>query len=203
MNRLVRSILRALNLVADPAPIEPSVVIHEDHVGMRNLHPLAAEEEIAADIQAAIAASGRNRAPEGIGWTDVHVVQPPRIDFTTVGLTVTSADAALEGALPRIRRFHSGSLSPHGSDPFAVDEYEAHCYGFDASCFVKLETRGDEVLAIWFDLAPEAPLERREALRAALMALDGVTPCLVADYWLDVTGRLGDMAFVDGYFAEI
>jgi hypothetical protein len=208
MRRLVRTVLRALNLVADPAAVEPAAVepgifIHEDYVGMRNLHPLIAEDEIAASVHAAAEASERNRAPGGVGWTSVHVIQPPKTDFTAVGLAVAAAGAALEAALPRLHRFHSGSLSSRGSDPFAVDEHDAHAYGFDANCFVKLETRGDEVAAIWFDLAPEPSPERRDALRAALVALDRLVPCVVADYWLDMNGRVGDAAFLDHYFAQI
>jgi hypothetical protein len=203
MKRLVRTVLRALNLVAEPVTVESGIFVHEDYVGMRNLHPLIAEQEIAANIHAAAEASKRSQAPGGLGWTSLHEIQPPKVDFTAVGLTVDAANAALENVLPRVRRFHSGSLSSRGGDPFAVDEHDAHAYGFDADCFVKLETRGDQVAAIWFDLAPAPPPERRDALRTALAALDRLAPCVVADYWLDMNGRVADAAFLDHYFAQI
>ena len=203
MKRFVRNLLRTFNLVADPPPREPGVVIHEDWVGMRNLHPLIAETEVTATMRAAVESEKRNRVIGGVGWSEVHVIEPPKVDFAEIDLTIAATVAALEESLPRVRRFHSGSLSSRGSDPFAFDEDDAHCYGFDANCFIKLETRGTNVVAIWFDLAPEAPADQRDALRAALVALDRRIPCVIADYWLNMTGRVGDVAFLDGYFAQI
>lgn len=60
--------------------IQPGQVaahIHEDEWGMRCLHPLAASTEVAGDLRASEVARGANRAPDGIGWTDVHEIAAP------------------------------------------------------------------------------------------------------------------------------
>jgi hypothetical protein len=183
-----------------PIPVA-QISIHEDDEGMRNLYPMAARTEADADMKAAIDASARNRAPDGVGWTDVHLIEPPKTTFADVGLTLAAVVAALEPLMPRVRRFICGGGDPT-RNPFAYRDDGADCFGFDESCFIKLEATGDLVEAIWYEARTENA-EELAALRKALHAIDALTPALIADYWLDTTGPVADPAFMDAYFKAL
>jgi len=180
--------------------------IHEDDWGMRNLYPAAAGDEAQDDIARAAEAGERNRAPDGRGWTDMHVIQPPKTDFTDAGLPLAAVIAVLEPMMPRVRRFYAtiGSAMAKGAgrDPLGSYLENAVCFGFGRSCFVKVEPEGALVASIWFEASGAGPAQLA-ALRAALLAIDALAPSIVADYWLDLTGRVGDVAFLDRYFAEL
>lgn len=179
---------------------EPIIEIHEDDEAMRNLYPLAARAEAEADMQTSIEAGERNRAPDGVGWTDVHIVKTPSTTFADIGLTLAAATAAVEPLMPRIRRYWAGLLGRN--DPLAASETDAYCFGSDARCFIKLEPKGDLVEHIWFE-ARNADAASLAALRRALLALDALAPAFIADYWLDATGAVGDPAFLDAYFKAL
>jgi hypothetical protein len=186
-----------------PAAAE-SIHIHEDDVGMRCLHPLAAAEEAADDVRAA-AASEANRASGGVGWTDVHVIERPEHDYAEVGLRLDEADAVLAPILPRVRRFAataSAGFGPDAHDPYGTYEDEAHCYGLDATCFLKLETDGSLVRQVWYHVETQ-DAERLGKLREAIVALDQLAPSVVADYWLDCTGVVRDGDFLDEYLCTL
>lgn len=175
--------------------------IHEDEWGMRCLHPLAAAAEVAADLRDAEAAIRANRAPHGVGWTDVHIIAAPAHDYAAAGLTFTQADAALTPIMPRVRRFvatASAGFDEGVQDPLGSYEDDAYCYGVDASCFVKLD--GDEPLVqqIWYGADTEDPA-RLDRLRRAIIAVDQLVPSVIADYWLDCTGSVADGEFLDRY----
>ncbi|OWJ67802.1 hypothetical protein [Inquilinus limosus] len=180
--------------------------IHEDDWGMRNLYPAAAEDEAQNDMARATEADERNRAPDGQGWTDMHVIQPPKTDFAAAGLQLAAVVAALEPLMPRVRRFYaaigSAMARDAGRDPLGSYEEDAVCFGFGRSCFVKVEPKGDLVARVWFEASGPEPAQLA-ALRAALLAIDSLSPSIVADYWLDETGRVGDAAFLDRYFAAL
>jgi len=179
---------------------EPEITIHEDDEGMRNLYPLAAYGDAVTDVQEAIAAAARNCATDGIGWTDVHVIKPPKITFADAGLTLDAAATALEPLMPRVRRFWSGLLGRN--DPLATSQTEAHCFGFDATCFVKLEPKGALVERIWYEARTD-DAARLAALRKALLAIDALSPALIADYWLDAAGPVADTVFLNAYFKAL
>lgn len=176
---------------------EPEISIHEDDEGMRNLHPLAAYGEAVADMEDAIKASARNRAPDGVGWTDMHLIKAPKTTFADAGLTLSDAAAALEPLLPRVRRFWSGLLGRN--DPLAASQTDAYCFGFDATCFVMLEPKGALVERIWFE-ARTNDATRLAILRKALLAIDALSPAMIADYWLEAAGPIADDVFLDAYF---
>jgi hypothetical protein len=182
-----------------PTP-EPEITIHEDDEGMRNLYPLAGYDEATTDVQQAIDAAARNRAPDGIGWTDVHLIKPPKITFADAGLTLDAAATALEPLMPRVRRFWSGLLGRN--DPLATNQTEAHCFGFDSTCFVKLEPKGALVERIWFEARAD-DASRLAALRKAIVAIDTLSPAMIADYWLDAAGPVADPVFLDAYFKAL
>ncbi|MFE3728585.1 hypothetical protein [Nocardia sp. NPDC059154] len=175
--------------------------IHEDEWGMRCLHPLAAATEVAADLRASEVASGANRAPDGIGWTDVHEIAAPEHDYAEAGLTFAQVDAVLAPIMPRVRRFvatASAGFDESRRDPMGIYEDDAYCYGVDASCFIKLN--GDEPLveSIWFRADTKDPA-RLELLRRAIIAVDLIAPSVIADYWLDCTGPVADGEFLHRY----
>lgn len=168
---------------------------------MRCLHPLAAAAEVTADLRDAEAAIRANRAPHGVGWTDVHIIAALAHDYAAAGLTFTQADAALTPIMPRVRRFvatASAGFDEGVQDPLGSYEDDAYCYGVDASCFVELD--GDEPLVqqIWYGADTEEPA-RLDRLRRAIIAVDRLVPSVIADYWLDCTGSVADGQFLDRY----
>jgi hypothetical protein len=178
---------------------EPRIEIHEDDEGMRNVYPLAARAEAEKDMTTSIEAAERNRAPDGIGWTDVHLIEAPAMTFADAGLTLAAASTALTPLMPRIRRYWAGLLGRN--DPLAAYETDAYCFG-SAHCFIKLEPKGDLVERIWFE-AHDTDAASLATLRSALLAINALSPALIADYWLHATGAVGDQTFLDAYFKAL
>lgn len=191
-------------MAASPPTAENAIHIHEDDWGMRNLYPLAAQSEALADLRDAIAASEKNRDPSGFGWTDMHVIKPPSMTYVDAGLLLSDAAAALQGIIPRVRRFYAGTFSSIGStqrDPFGSYEEDAWCFGFNQRCYLKLDPKGDHVERIWFNLGRVDPAQAA-ALRRAIEAIDRLVPSIIADYFLDVAVPAGSSEQLDRYFAE-
>jgi hypothetical protein len=180
----------------------PLIHIHEDDWGMRNLYPAVGTRQAVRDIAAAKDAGARNATPDGAGWTDVHVIEPPETDFEAVGLRLSDVEAALAPLLPRVKRFYATASAGFGADardPYGSYEENAHCFGVDRGCFIKVDAKGEFAKQIWF----EATAEDLTALRKGIVALDALTPLIVADYWLDMTGAVGDPSFMERYFAAL
>jgi hypothetical protein len=182
-----------------------AIHIHEDDWGMRNLYPVGALFEASADIARAIQAGEQNRAASGIGWTDIHLIRPPSIDYTHIGLGLAAASAALGAVLPRVRSFAATAMAGFNAqtrDPYGHYDDDAWCFGFDHGCFIKLEPAGDLVKQIWFECAFATP-ERISAFARGLTAIDALAESAIADYWLDCAGRVRDAAFLDAYFRAL
>ncbi len=175
--------------------------IHEDDWGMRCLHPLAAAAEVASDLIVAEAASATNRVPDGVGWTDVHIIAEPVHDYAAEGLTFAQVDAVLAAIMPRVRQFAataSAGFDEDVRDPWGSYEDGAYCYGVDASCFIKLDGEPPLIQRIWFQAETEDPA-RLDRLRRAIIAIDRLVPSVIVDYWLDCTGSVADVEFLDRY----
>ncbi|MBI5942422.1 MAG: hypothetical protein HY859_18595 [Caulobacterales bacterium] len=190
-----------------PAPSDetPLIHIHEDDWGMRNLYPLAALSETSADVAAAKASGDANF--DGAGWTAMHMIEPPSASFSEAGLQASDVIAVLEPHLPKVSRFHATIMHYLGRDggerdPYGSYEDAAVCFGFDARCFIKVDTDGELVRAIWFQWE-DGEDQRFDALRDALLAINDLTPCVVADYWCDASGALSDAGFADRYFRHL
>jgi hypothetical protein len=182
---------------------EISIHIHEDDWGMRSLHPVAAFFDVRADVARAGEAAARNAAPDGHGWTDIQIVGAPRVRYADAGLALVAVDAALAAVMPRVRRFAATATAGfHGEDPLGAYETDAHAFGFDSSCFIKLEPDGPLVGSIWFE-ARTADAAHLAALERAFVAIEALAESVVADYWLDSVGRLRDPAFLDRYLAAL
>jgi hypothetical protein len=183
--------------------MEPVIHIHEDDWGMRNMHPVQAMPEVDADLQEAIAAAERNRVPDGLGWTDIHKIKAPEKDFGQSGLRLSDVSDALQRIMPRVRRFNATASA--GFDPNVRDEWgyygeDAYCYGYDASCFIKLETDGEMIERIWFE-GQEPESAQLDALRRAIEVIDRIVESIVVDYWQDCAGRVRDPDFFDRYMS--
>lgn len=182
---------------------ERVIHIHEDDGRCATSTQLGGEADVQRDMEAAAGASERNRAPSGIGWTAVHVIQAPDITYLDTGLRLTAAEAVLAPIMPRVKRFNatiSAAIGFDERDPLGAYESDAWCLGFDEDCFIKLEPRGELVERIWFSFWG-TDAGRAAALRRAIEALDSLAPSLVADYYLHMTGRVADAHFLDAYFA--
>ena len=179
-----------------------AIHIHEDDWGMRNLYPIEAADEAAAELRAAHEAGERNRLESGFGYADMHVIKPPAVDYVSVGLDLAAAATALEPIMPRVRIFNATISSAIGSedrDPYGSYETEAWCFARSCDCFVKLEPAGDRVAGIWFELAG-GDAGDAAAMRAAIEAIDRLAPSYLVDHWLSFACPT-DPASLDAYFA--
>lgn len=179
-----------------------SIHIHEDAWAMRCLHPAAAWPDVVREMMRAQAASERNADPNGLGWTDIHVIDPPAIGFAAVGLRPQTVGTALAPLLPRVTHFAATATAgfrPGVRDPYGSYDDDAWCYGHDASCFIKLDLAHDVVTGIWFE-ASTSDASHLRALGDALRAIDCLTPSIIADYWLDAAGAVADEIFMRRYF---
>ena len=193
----------------------PKIIhIHEDNYDMRSLYPVAAQQKVSGDLEAARAASERNRAPDGVGWSMYHITEVSS-DYELIGLSIAAVAAVIEPLMPRVRHFYVTSFGGFGEpahfDPMALYDEDAWCFGFGAHCYIKLEIKDDSVIGIWFDFNPDAAPDDHPAtaadaavLRQAFEAIDRlVVPSMVTDYWLDVAGPIADPAFLDAYFKKL
>jgi hypothetical protein len=181
---------------------ERAIHIHEDDWGMRSMHPAAASKEVSAELARAIAAGEANRAPDGLGWTAMHVIQEPTFNYESAGLAVATAEHMLAVIMPRVRKFTAtatAGFDPGVRDPLGSYEEDALCFGFDANCFIKLEASDDLVREIWFE-ARAGDQNHLLALRRAIEAIDTIIASVIVDYWLDLTGSVRDNVFLDRYF---
>jgi hypothetical protein len=131
----------------------------------------------------------------------VHVIARPEHDYAEAGLRLDQTDAVLRPILPRVRRFTAtawAGFGPGAHDPYGTYQDDAHCYGLDATCFLKLEADGFLVRQVWFHVTTPDP-EHLARLREAIVVLDQLVPSIVADYWLDCTGVVRDRDFLDRY----
>lgn len=183
----------------------PTIHIHEDDWGMRNLYPVAAFAVAQADVAEASDAGRRNRQPNGLGWSKVHLIKPPAVDYADVGLELAPTAERLESLMPRIRQFTATATA--GFDPAIKDaggsyETDAQCFGFGSDCYIKLETKGDLVRQIWFDVFTD-DTTHLEAFRHGVLSIDALAPSLIADYREDVVGSIRDDAFFARYMRTL
>ena len=171
------------------------VHIHEDDEGMRNVYPADTFNDVMKDIAAAKASSVENLAPNGIGWTDVHAIREPEKSFRELGFEWRIVADAISVFLSKITEFEVGFGT---NNPFHYKDDNPICFGFGQSMYLKLETDGDYLTAIWFDSRTNNEKEM-SALRRALEALDEIHPSMIADYWLNTGGFIGDQAYLDAY----
>jgi hypothetical protein len=179
--------------------------IHEDDWGMRSLHPEAAWGEAAADIRKAAEAAVANRDPSGHGFSDLYIINPPKLTFADMGIRLAVLEVALAGVMPRVTEFNAtvgGAIGTSARDPYGSYDASPHCFGYGPECFLKIEAVSDLVSAIWFE-ARNASSEQLACLRATLHIVNELTPVIIADYWLDVGGRVSDEKFLDAYFKEL
>lgn len=176
--------------------------IHEDDWGMRSLHPIAGWQDALADLGRAIEAGQQDRSPDGIGWTDVHLINEPKVDFASAGLALAELAPRLEQVMPRVRRFiatASAGFDATERDRYGSYQEDAWAFGTDATCFIKLEPIGDHVGRIWFEARTDH-VARLAALRQAINIVDDLAEAMIIDYWADVAGRVRDAGFMQRYF---
>jgi len=152
--------------------------IHEDDEGVRNLYPLAALAEAEADVESARRHGEEHRAPGGAGWRKAYAIEEPAVTYRSLNLKAADVAAALAGVLPRVDEFEVGFGA---GNPFHRLDLDPQCYGFGPELYVKLETDGEYLAHIWFDVRWAEP-EKIAALRRALEAVERVVPSAVADY---------------------
>jgi len=132
-------------------------------------------------------------------------IQQPATDYSALGLRLTDAVAVLEPLMPRVRRFNAtatAGFDPGVRDAWGTYDQEAYCYGFGASCFLKLDVDGNFVKRIWFECRTQ-DVGNINALRKAMLAINALVPSAIADYWNDMVGAIQDSAFLDQYFQEL
>jgi hypothetical protein len=179
--------------------------IHEDDWGMRSIHPVAAWPEATGDLARAVDAGRRNAAPDGLGWTGVHLIETASVDFTATSLRLDPLATVLAGVMPRVTRFIATAtvgFDRSRRDPYGSYETDAWCYGHDATCFVKIEPAGDLVRGIWFEARTTDPARVADLARAFAL-VDEMAEAMIVDYWLEAAGRIRDGAFMRRYLAAL
>lgn len=176
--------------------------IHEDAWGMRNLYPASVRDEVVEDLHQAAVAEEKNRAPSGVGYTDIYVAKSPSENYSAHALSLEAVAIALDPIFPRVREFNATTYSAMvGTERDAFGSYEpdAWCFGVGSDCFVKIEANGDLVADIWFDLATDDP-DSAMLLRKAIIEIDKLVPSVIADYYLNFLGAASEGSELDSYF---
>lgn len=176
--------------------------IHEDAWGMRNLYPASVRDEVDEDLYKAAMAEEKNRAPSGIGYTDIYVAKSPSENYSTHALSLEAVGIALNPIFPRVREFNATTYSAMVGterDAFGSYETDAWCFGIGADCFVKIDANGDFVKDIWFDLTTDDP-DTAILLRKAIIEIDKLVPSIIADYYLNFLGSASQGSELDRYF---
>jgi hypothetical protein len=178
-----------------------TIHIHEDDWGLRNLRPMQAWREAAADLAEAEAASLVHRVPGDFGFSDVHVIADASVvGYGALGVSLDALRSALAAHLPRVAQFNataSCGFVEGAHDVMGFYQSDPDCYGLSNDCFVKIDSLDGVVTGLWFERpSDEAGLAR---LRAALIAVDRVWPSFVADYVEGAQGAVSDAAFLDDY----
>lgn len=185
-----------------PTGIGSVIHIHEDDCGMRNIYPLVVREHVSADIQAAAKFGEEHLAPSGVGWTAMYMTEPPPTGYAETGLTLAAVAAALEPIMPRVRQFRAsiGSyIDKDDRDPYGSYEDEAWAFGTGPDCYIKLESEGALVKAIWFDFSTDNPNDI-DALRRSIEVIHRLVPSFVADYFLNAEVLISDPDELSRYF---
>lgn len=172
--------------------------IELDDIGMRQLFPLAALDEMRADMAKVVQHAEDALAPDGIGWMDLHEIPVPTASYRQLGLAADEFLAALAPVLPRIPWVQLGRPS---DGQFYTLETDVHCYGLGRELFVKVDVKDGQVDGVWYDV-----WGRRtdpSPLRPALAAIDAIVPSMLADYRLERAGALSDTVFLDSYLDRL
>ncbi|WP_454796835.1 hypothetical protein [Novosphingobium lindaniclasticum] len=183
---------------------DPIIHVHEDDWGMRNIFPLTVQKEVAKDLDASIQSGEKNRAPAGIGWTAVHMIEEPSTSYVETGLRIAELAKLLVKFMPRVKHFYATTLGAIGSSdryPFGAYEEEAWCFGFNAQCYLKIDTEGEYVKAIWFDISTADP-NKIDALRGSMEAINALIPSFIGDYFMGAEVPIADSHLLDCYFSE-
>lgn len=125
-------------------------------------------------------------------------VREPSVIYGSLEIDLNALTSSLEQVLPRIRKFEIGFGA---NNPFHSLEIDSHCYGFGTHLYVKLEIEHGELQSIWFDVW-KAPPEETEALQQAFGVIEQYVPSMIADYWLNCSGKLADQNFIKTYFQQ-
>jgi hypothetical protein len=190
------------------ARVIESIHIHEDDWAMRALHPIAVAQQITGDLEAAKQAALENRSPDGAGWTNVHLIAEPTLDYSAFNLPISKIAEVLEPILPRVRKFTataSAGFTPGVVDPYGSYDADAYCFALSQDCFIKCEVMSEaptRVKSIWYE-ARDARKEALSKLRSAFQAIDALCPSVIADYWLDLSGEIANNTFLSAYFETL
>ena len=87
------------------------------------------------------------------------------------------------------------------NNPFYSKEEDAYCYGFGNNLFIKLETKGQFISHIWYDIQTH-DMKELTAIRQAFLAIEALSPSMISDFWLKADGYLADSSFLDTYFEQ-
>jgi len=171
--------------------------IHEDDEGLSNIYPAEGFEQASADLDKSIQASVENRAPNGAGWKDMHIIETPEVTFVDKGLRADVLGRAMEKVLPRAAKYQT---TP--DDYYARRIDNPHCYGLGNQLFFMFETQGEFVKYIWFVMDDSTPHELL-TMRLAMNVINDHAPAMISDYRANSDGLMSDTNFMDRYFDHL
>jgi hypothetical protein len=184
---------------------DPVIHIHEDDWAMRSLHPRAAWEAVADDIDEALDFANKNHDPVTGYPNDIRAFEQPETNYLETSLTIDTVKSALSPHMPFVSRFYAtiGSVMESAKrDPYGHYDDDAICFGFNEHCFIKIEPKGNRVKRIWFD-ALNLNENHSAALKAPLLAIEELTPSVIADYWHYTYGPLCDDDYLSTYLTAL
>lgn len=181
-----------------------TVCIDEDMYGLTCLYPAEGYDEAVADMKASMEAGERNRDPNGCGWTDMYVIQPPTTTYESFKISRDELGQEIGQILPRATRMIIGTHFDPDTDPSSSWDcitMNPHCYCIGHySPYIVLSGKDDMLSSIQFEPSYRDK-EANCALRRAFQTIEKRVPSIVVDYQKNFIGPLADDAFMDKYFA--
>ncbi|QQS14297.1 MAG: hypothetical protein IPK81_09070 [Rhodospirillales bacterium] len=136
MTPLRRLLARLRGAVAAPPP-RRVLYVHEDDMGDVELLPEAARAWCAEELRRIDAFAAAHEAPDGLGWTDIHVRPPAPARLGDLGLRAAAAAARLRRVAPAYDGVETGTYSDvevaAGATAFGADGSGALVLHVDAA----------------------------------------------------------------------
>lgn len=171
-----------------------SIGFVDDSEGMRCIYPIAEMSNVRRDMQKAEEIHASEPGDGQYGFYNIHVIEEPKVKFKDYNLKVADCISLLSAYLPRAREY---VVYPIGQ--FNGKEEGVIVFG-ENYMFIKIEPEGEFVQYLWFECMPnESQAHLMATFREAFLAIDAVVPSMIADYWMDAFGAIGDDRFLSAY----
>jgi len=170
-----------------------SLFVHEDDWGQIEVLPAACAGWCTHEMGRIRAFSAAHIAPDGGGWTEIYVREPPPIGLADLALPLAAVTSGLEQHLPAFDEVTSGTFSRARR----VSRVKAFGLGQGAAIVVTPDDDGTRLATVHL-LLDGAPQVRGEIVRAAA-ALIAEEPLVLVDWPRARLFALSDTYAVERY----